>query len=446
MMDWSRIPNVVVIALLLCAFASLERHSPTPSSRLWLSGWLMVLLHFIAAIFQHLPGIWGPLAFITQATLFAGAGFLYIYAAIPDRRQASCRWMLGTLMAASTLYIAVVRLVPGEHWLLTLIAILMGLCPLMVMLLFARRANFSLRWVLVLLYGALSIFLLIVQNRPGYGPGSDPEFARHAIMFTVYFSCFVFVSYTYHRATAGVFITITGFFCWAMSFVATPLITMYLPLVHIDNEVWDLPKFIVAVGMLLILLEDQIEHNKFLALHDVLTGLPNRRLFQDRLAGALERARRSNSQAALLVVDLDRFKKVNDTLGHHIGDLLLERVGAICSGRVRRSDTVARTGGDEFSVILEEPTSREDAENIGHLLIQLLKKPLQLEGHTVQIGASVGIAVFPDDGADMESLCVAADMRMYDNKHASAGRVDNTAAHISSPSTEAFQDEKLATS
>jgi len=97
-------------------------------------------------------------------------------------------------------------------------------------------------------------------------------------------------------------------------------------------------------------------------------------------------------------------------------------------------------------VILEEPTSREDAENIGHLLIQLLKKPLQLEGHTVQIGASVGIAVFPDDGADMESLCVAADMRMYDNKHASAGRVDNTAAHISSPSTEAFQDEKLATS
>ena len=446
MMDWSRIPNVVVIALLLCAFASLERHSPTPSSRLWLSGWLMVLLHFIAAIFQHLPGIWGPLAFITQAALFAGAGFLYIYAAIPDHRQASCRWMLGSLMAVSTLYIALVRLAPGGRWMLTVSAALLGLCPLTVMLLSPRRVNFTLRWVLVLIYGALSISLLIIQYQPAHGLGSDPEAARHAIMFAVYFSCFVLVSYTYHRATAGAFITITGFFCWAMSFLVTPLITMYLPLVHIDNEVWDLPKFIVAVGMLLILLEDQIEHNKFLALHDVLTGLPNRRLFQDRLAGALERARRSNSQAALLVVDLDRFKKVNDTLGHHIGDLLLERVGAICSGRVRRSDTVARTGGDEFSVILEEPTSREDAENIGHLLIQLLKKPLQLEGHTVQIGASVGIAVFPDDGADMESLCVAADMRMYDNKHASAGRVDNTAAHISSPSTEAFQDEKLATS
>jgi diguanylate cyclase (GGDEF)-like protein len=445
MMDWSRIPNVVMIVLLLCAFASLEHRSPTPSSRLWLSGWLMVLLHFIAAIFQNLPGIWGPLAFIAQAALFAGAGFLYIYAAIPGRRQASCRWMLGSLMAASALYIAVVRLAPGGRWMLTVAAALLGLCPLTVILLSPRRANYPLRWVLVLIYGALSIFLLIIQNRLGHGSGSDPEVARHAIMFAVYFSCFVFVSYTYHRATAGAFITITGFFCWAMSFVVTPLAIMYLPLVHLDKEVGDLPKFIVAMGMLLILLEDQIEHNKFLALHDVLTGLPNRRLFQDRLAGALERARRSNSQAALLVVDLDHFKKVNDTLGHHIGDLLLERVGAICSGRVRRSDTVARTGGDEFSVILEEPTSRADAEYIGHLLIQLLKKPFQLDGHTVQIGASVGIAVFPGDADDMESLCVAADMRMYDNKHASADPVDNTAAQRSNCSTEAFQDVKLAT-
>jgi len=445
MMDWSRIPNVVVIALLLCAFASLERHSPTPSSRLWLLGWLMVLLHFIAAIFQNLTGIWGPLAYITQESLFAGAGFLYIYAAIPDRRQTSCRWTLGSLMVASALFIAVVRLASSERWIMVGAAALLVLCPLTVMLVSAHRANFTLRWVLVLIYGVLSIFLLIVQSQTKNLLLTDHEIAQHAILFAVYFSCFVFVSYAYHRATAGAFITISGFFCWAMSFVVTTLIKTYLPLFHLENEVWDLPKFVVAIGMLLILLEDQIEHNKFLALHDVLTGLPNRRLFQDRLAGALERARRSNSQAALLVVDLDHFKKVNDTLGHHIGDLLLERVGVICSGRVRRSDTVARTGGDEFSVILEEPTSRADAEYIGHLLIQLLKNPLQLDGHTVQIGASVGIAVFPDDGTDMESLCVEADMRMYDNKHASADPVDNTAAQRSSRTTVAFQDVKLAT-
>jgi diguanylate cyclase (GGDEF)-like protein len=416
-MDWSRIPNVLMTALLLCAFVSLHRHSPTLSSRLWLAGWLMVLLHFTAAVFVKAQGIWGPMAFITQAAMNACAGFMFMFAAIPDHKQTSCRWLLGSLMAASTLYIAVVRLAPGEYWMLTVAAALLGLCPLTVMLFSPRSANHPLRWVLVMIFVALSIYLLIFQNRPGIGPGSDAEVARHTVLLAVFLACFVLVSYTYLRATAGAFITMAGFFCWAMSFIVMPLIRAHFPQVHIEKEVGDLPKFVVAVGMLMILLEDQIEHNKFLALHDVLTGLPNRRLFQDRLAGTLERARRSNSQAALLVVDLDHFKKVNDTMGHHVGDMLLQRVAAICSGRVRRSDTIARTGGDEFSVILEEPVSRADAERVGQSLIQLIKEPLQLGDHTARIGASVGIATFPEDAADMESLCIAADLRMYENKH-----------------------------
>jgi diguanylate cyclase (GGDEF)-like protein len=349
--------------------------------------------------------------------LFVGAGFLYIYAAIPDREQSSYRWMLGSLMAASTFYITVARLAPDEHWMLTAGAALLGLCPLTVVLLSGRRVNHPLRWILVLIYGTLSIFLLSLQNRPGYGPGNDPEIARHAILFAVYFSCFVFVFYTYRRATAGAFITITGFFGWAMSFAVTPLISRYLPQVYIEKEVWDLPKFIVAAGMLLILLEDQIEHNKFLALHDALTGLPNRRLFQDRLSCALDRASRTNTQTALLLIDLNRFKQVNDTMGHHVGDQLLVRVGAILSGRVRRSDTVARTGGDEFSVILEEPTSRADALYVCQTLLELLKEPLLLGDRAVRTSASIGIAMFPEDASDMESLCVAADLRMYEDKH-----------------------------
>ena len=172
--------------------------------------------------------------------------------------------------------------------------------------------------------------------------------------------------------------------------------------------------------MILVLLEDQIEHNRHLALHDHLTGLPNRRLYQDRLAFALERARRSGAQAALLVVDLDRFKQVNDTMGHHVGDLVLQHVATMFSTRVRRSDTVARTGGDEFSVILEEPTSREDAIRVGEALKLILNEPMQLGGKDVHVGASIGIAIFPDDADDLEQLCVAADLRMYDAKNSSA--------------------------
>jgi diguanylate cyclase (GGDEF)-like protein len=106
-------------------------------------------------------------------------------------------------------------------------------------------------------------------------------------------------------------------------------------------------------------------------------------------------------------------------VGHHIGDLLLQRVGSIFAGRVRRSDTVARTGGDEFSVILEETANREDAERVGESLIQLLEKPFELEGHRVSVGASVGIAIFPNDALGAESLRIAADIRMYAAKNAS---------------------------
>ncbi len=159
--------------------------------------------------------------------------------------------------------------------------------------------------------------------------------------------------------------------------------------------------------------------SKYLALHDELTGLPNRRLFQDRLASAIERARRNGSQAALLLVDLDRFKQVNDTVGHHAGDELLRHVSNLFTGRVRRSDTVARTGGDEFSLILEEPMSRADAVRVGQTLKKLLEDPFEFEGHSVRVGASVGIAVFPDDASDAESLCIAADLRMYAGKNAS---------------------------
>jgi diguanylate cyclase (GGDEF)-like protein len=223
--------------------------------------------------------------------------------------------------------------------------------------------------------------------------------------------------YAYRRRTAGAFITIAGFLGWAGVFVVAPGLGTVLPKLQLESEVWNLPKYVVAVGMILLLLEEQIEHNKYLALHDELTGLPNRRLFHDRLANALERARRTGSQTALLLVDLNQFKQVNDTLGHHVGDQLLKRVGTIFSDRVRRSDTVARTGGDEFCIILDDPISRQGAERVGNSLIELLGEPLELGNETLHIGASIGVAVFPEDAIDAEGLCVAADRRMYDSKH-----------------------------
>jgi len=411
--NWSEIPDLAAIALLTAAFASVSRRNPTRVSGVWLVGWIMIAIHFSAFLFLLLPGFWGNLALIVGLSALIWAGLLFMWASVPYRKENSSRWMFAVLVGGNTLYLAITCAGQSAEWALTPAAILVGALPLAVALAAIRKFNNRLRWVVVSLYAALSIFLLLVQHRPDGGL----DLAQNAELFTVYFGCCLHAWYAYRRATAGAFITISGFLAWAAVFVVAPFLAVYLPNAHIESEVWNLPKYVVAIGMILILLEDQIEHNRHLALHDYLTGLPNRRLYQDRLAIALERARRAGARAALLVVDLDRFKEVNDAMGHHMGDQVLQHVATLFSTRVRRSDTVARTGGDEFSIILEEPTSREDAIHVGESLKLILNDPMQIGDQKVHVGASVGIAVFPDDAVDMEALCIAADLRMYDAKN-----------------------------
>ncbi len=415
MIDWSILPDLVAVALLTLAFGSVARRGHTPVSRLWLTGWVMIALHFAAYMFAGAPGTWGTVAATLGMDALACAGMLFMWACVPYRGRASSRGMLTVLLGTNTLYITLLNMAPHAMWALIGVAILIGLLPLTLALLSLRRFTHPLRWTLVILYMALAVFLLVVQQRVPHGP----DWAFDAVIFTVYFGCCIHFWYAYRRSTAGSFITLAGFACWAAVFVVAPLMDAYLPHVHVENEMWNLPKYVVAVGMILLLLEDQIEHNKYLALHDELTGLPNRRLFQDRMDKALDRARRNRTRTALLLIDLDHFKHVNDTVGHHIGDLLLRRVGTLFVARVRRSDTVARTGGDEFAVILEEPITREDAERVGDTLVQRLREPIELDHHVVTIGASVGIAMFPEDADTAEKLRIAADQNMYADKNTS---------------------------
>lgn len=411
-MKWSALPDVGAVALLSCAFASVARRNRTPVSNLWLTGWIMIVIHFVAFLFADVNGFFPQLAMAVGLSALVWAGLIFIWASVPCRDEISSRWIIAALLLSNTVYIGLALWANSSSRLFIPAAAALGGVPLIITLIWLRKFSHSLRWFIVGLYCALSAFILVVQYRP-----DGQDLALAGILFSVYFACCVFFWFTYRRATAGAFITISGFLAWSLVFVAGPLTEAYLPSLHLEDEVWNLPKYVVAVGMILLLLEEQIEHNRHLALHDPLTGLPNRRLFQDRLASALERARRTEAQAALLVIDLDRFKQVNDTLGHHVGDQLLQHVGSLFAARVRRSDTVARTGGDEFSVVLEEPTSREEAVHVGESLLQLLEDPIQLGQHSVSIGASVGVAIFPEDAHSMEHLCIAADLRMYDCKH-----------------------------
>jgi diguanylate cyclase (GGDEF)-like protein/PAS domain S-box-containing protein len=152
-----------------------------------------------------------------------------------------------------------------------------------------------------------------------------------------------------------------------------------------------------------------LEHQ---AVTDALTGLPNRLLLHDRLEQAILSARRDETPLALLVMDLDRFKEVNDTLGHHYGDLLLRELGGRLRGVVREAETAARLGGDEFAVLLPRATVK-DAEKAGRRLLAALEQPFIVDGHPVEVGASIGVSLFPEHGSDPGTLLRRADVAMY---------------------------------
>lgn len=160
-------------------------------------------------------------------------------------------------------------------------------------------------------------------------------------------------------------------------------------------------------------LRRQEEHMAYLASHDALTQLPNRLLFNDRLELAMRRARRNQKRLALLFFDLDRFKTINDSLGHAVGDRLLEEVADRLCATVRGSDSIARLGGDEFVVLIESVDSAEQAAVVARKIQAAIAVPIRMEGFEIRVGLSMGISIFPEDAGDRVGLLKCADTAMY---------------------------------
>ncbi|MFN2627509.1 MAG: putative bifunctional diguanylate cyclase/phosphodiesterase [Gaiellaceae bacterium] len=168
-------------------------------------------------------------------------------------------------------------------------------------------------------------------------------------------------------------------------------------------------------------LRRQARENEHLALHDPLTDLPNRSFFHDRAAQAILGAKRGGGRAALILFDLDRFKEVNDTLGHHNGDLLLKQIGLRLGAALREGDSVARLGGDEFGVLLPSVADADAALAVAEKLRQTFREPVCLDGIVLDLEASAGIALYPEHGHDVETLLQRADVAMYLAKHDHSG-------------------------
>ncbi|MBI3609407.1 MAG: EAL domain-containing protein [Nitrospirae bacterium] len=196
----------------------------------------------------------------------------------------------------------------------------------------------------------------------------------------------------------------------------------------------NLSRLIPAVERELKEAAERREHRKaeetirYLAYYDGLTNLPNRSLLQDRLQQAILTAQRDNKPLALLLMDLDHFKEINDTLGHHCGDLLLQQVGLRLRHVLRESDTAARLGGDEFAMLLPLAAS-EHAMLVAQKVFKAMEAPFIVEGLTMNVEASIGITIYPDHGANPEGLMQRADVAMYEAKQKGSGCVIYDSAH-----------------
>jgi len=181
---------------------------------------------------------------------------------------------------------------------------------------------------------------------------------------------------------------------------------------------------LILLGVCTLVLVSHQRRLEYQAQHDSLTGLANRALFEKRTAAAIRSAQRRGSPVALLLIDLDRFKEINDTLGHHAGDVLLQQVARRLSSVVRGSDTVARLGGDEFAVLLPRVNTVEDAVEMGNRLFTTVLQPIDLDGHEIEVSSSIGVAAYPDHCDDPDHLLRYADIAMYTAKRQGLGAIE----------------------
>lgn len=222
------------------------------------------------------------------------------------------------------------------------------------------------------------------------------------------------------RDRIGALVLVFSFVIWALCFFAYPLARAVPVYDQFLQEAWKMQKFLVILGMLLMLLEEETDQRRQEAMHDALTGLPNRRLLEDRLLHAIERSRRTGLPAGLFVLDLNGFKGINDRHGHRMGDEVLKFAADHLQRAVRSSDTLARCGGDEFCIVVNELAHEEAAEIVAATLRQAISNMELPQRCELSVSASVGFALYPRDADAPDSLAELADVRMYRDKRATA--------------------------
>ena len=406
------LPNLLALVIFIAAFRPLARRAG-PQTNAWFLAWIFVLLHNAALIFGA-RGSNGPpsIHLIAEwAIELGGICFLRAAASTPSTPQSLLisAEMLLPIFAQSALVVfgvqrpllqagcTLLMLVPGVH----LLRLERG----------HRRPRARMAWGFVISAVCLAPIAAI-----------DPALALTFVNCLLFIgSAVLYWDYADH-STTGVFIAVGGFALWGLFSLIGFLLGRNDVTSPVLDAVSQFPSYIVAYGMVLTIIEEHVGRTESLSLHDPLTGLPNRRLFEDRLQQMLALSPNTGTMLACLVIDLDNFKIINDTLGHSIGDGLLQAVATRLSWHIRAGDTLARTGGDEFAVVLPRLQSLEHLRFTVGAIMSATSAPVVVGDHAIDVGLSIGIAINPEGSLDADGLRHRADEAMYEAKRDGGNR------------------------
>jgi len=414
-MNYLLLPDLAAMALLLGILYFLRRRHPRGAVNLWLIGLVFIFLEAVVHAAYPAPGLLRITAHIVALNFFYVAGVIFLWASGRDifpRKSSLLYFLINSLPAAALLCVYGLALKHARPYhIVSGCGLSLGVVSAF---LIARTWRLGKGWWLILVQLCTWIPIWFFATA---GMFRD---AAYFILFILYFATAVVFQRTLPRKSLGKVAIVVGFVIWSLVFLFHSWVANHSGYDPIADEIWNLQKFLVTIGMLLVLLEQQVATNEWYAFHDHLTGLPNGRLFEDRLAAALKQSHRNNTRTALLMVDLDGFKLINDSHGHDVGDELLRHISQNLRSAIRTPDTLARLGGDEFIIIATnlpmDQAATQIAESSATRIADALRKPVSIHGAELTVTASIGVAVYPDDADDEITLRRLADQRMYEQK------------------------------
>jgi diguanylate cyclase len=396
-------PDLFALTILIVILAMVRRRHSDARADAWLLGLSFTLVESVAHTFYAPTGVPDKVLHVIVLDCYVLAGLVFNWAAGDQRLEHNSRFLYLSLNGMALLTLTTIYGLNLRYTGAYVPAVVLGLILGVGSSIFLRRhwlytAGFACGWTV--------IAVLVSQYN-----------FRSAVYWSL--ACLYAIAALnfqrrLERRSTGKLAIVTGFSIWAMFFLTHPwVMDYYTSSADIASHVWNMQKSLISMGMILIMLEEQVSNNEWLALHDELTGLPNRRLFAARLTSAVELCERKKSCLALVVLDLNDFKQINDSLGHVAGDQVLREVSGVLRKNIRATDTVARLGGDEFIIVVTDMPNANAVERFTDSLRSAIERPIMIHDKPLVVGASFGFAMYPEEAKDATKLLRLADQRMY---------------------------------